>query len=93
MSSTKVKTSYSVQGNYASTETKTLYCEHNHSSDYVKFYDEDGDVVGMCFYEWENGNDLWDAMNRLWYPYIGEWGKSELKDGVSFYLKEPWLIK
>lgn len=41
----------------------------------------------MCFGEWETGNDLWDAMNKLWFPYKGEWGRSELKDGVEFYQK------
>jgi hypothetical protein len=90
MSHTKVKTTYSVEGAYASTETKTLYCHHNHSSDYATFYDEDGSTTIMCFGEWETGNDLWDAMNRLWFPYKGEWGRSELKDGVEHYVKAPW---
>ena len=44
-------------------------------------------VETLCFGEWETGNDLWDAMNRLWFPYKGDWGCSELKDGVEFYQK------
>lgn len=89
MNHTRVKTTYSVEGEYASTETKTLYCHHNHSSDYTTFYDDENetDTTIMCFGEWETGNDLWDAMNRLWFPYKGEWGGSELKDGVEFYEK------
>lgn len=90
MSRTKVKTTYSIQGSYGSTEIKNLYCEHNHSSDYVKFYNEDGSVVEMCFNEWETGDDLWDAMNRLWHPFKGDWSRSELIDKVEFYIKEPW---
>ena len=90
MSCTKVKTTYSVEGAYASTEKRTLYCVHNHSNDYTTFYDEDGKVTQMCFGEWETGNDLWDAMERLWYPYKGEWGTSDLKDGVEFYYKAPF---
>ena len=85
MSHTRVKTTYNVQGNYGSTETKTLYCHHNHSSDYVVFYDEDGSITQMCFNEWETNNNLWDAMNRLWYPFKDKWGTSELKDGVKYY--------
>ena len=89
MSHTRVKTTYSVEGIYASTETKTLYCHHNHSSDYTTFFDDENetDTTIMCFGEWETGNDLWDAMNRLWFPYKGDWGCSELKDGVEFYQK------
>ncbi len=88
MSHTRVKTTYSVEGVYASTETKTLYCHHNRSSDYTTFFDDENetDTTIMCFGEWETGNDLWDAMNRLWFPYKGEWG-GELKDGVEYYNK------
>jgi hypothetical protein len=92
MSHTRVKTSYGVQGAYASTEAVNLYCHHNHSSDFVTFYWEDGEVVNMVFQEWESGNDLWDAINRLWFPFKGEWGK-ELKEGVEYYGKAPWETK
>ena len=91
MSHTRVKTTYSVQGIYASTETKTLYCHHNHSSDYTVFYDEDGSVTQMSFGEWEKGNNLWDAMERLWFPFKDKW-YGELKDGVEYYYKAPWEV-
>jgi len=98
MSKTCVKTKYNVQG--ANGKTKTLYCKHNHSSDYVTFYDQDGvpfynedcDTQIMCFHDWETGNDLWNAMNRLWFPYKDEWGISDLKDGVELYNKAPWEV-
>jgi len=89
MSSTKVKTTYNVQGSYGSTETRILYCHHHNSTDNVIFYDENGDIAIMFFNEWITGNDLWDAMNRLWYPYKGKWGQSELKDNVEYYIEEP----
>jgi hypothetical protein len=83
MSHTRVKTTYSVQGAYASTETEVLYCHHNHSCDTVVFYDKDGDIQTMFFNDWETGNDLWDAMNRLWFPFKDKWG-GDLKDGVEY---------
>tara|TARA_R110000787_G_C13390778_1_gene442632 strand:+ start:755 stop:1036 length:282 start_codon:yes stop_codon:yes gene_type:complete len=92
MSHTRVKTTYGVEGAYASTEVVSLYCHHNHSSDFVTFYWENGEVVNMVFQEWESGNDLWDAMNRLWFPFKGEWGK-ELKDGVEYYGNAPWEVE
>lgn len=46
----------------------------------------------MVFQEWSNGNDLRDAMNRLWSPYKDKWGE-ELKDGVEYYGVAPWEDK
>lgn len=90
MSHTRVKTTYSQEGPFASTDTSTLYCDHNHSTDRVTFYDEDGSITTMQFDEWESGNDLWDAVLRLMMPYNGEWGK-ELKDGIEYhYGNWPW---
>lgn len=89
MSKTKVKTTYSVQGSFASTEIRVLYCEHNHSTDYTTFYNEDGSIVQMCFDEWKTGDDLWDAMLRLDSPFKDKWG-DELKDRVEYYFKDPW---
>jgi hypothetical protein len=86
---TKVKTTYSIEGAFGSTETRTLYCHHVGSSDSVKFIDEEGCFKQMYFCEWESGNDLWDAMQRLYFPFKGEWG-GELKDGVEYYSKGPW---
>lgn len=84
MSHTRVKTTYKAEGTYGSTETETLYCHHNHSNDMTIFYDKRGDVQSMCFDEVVSGDDLWDAMERLWDPFKEEWGK-ELKDGVEHY--------
>lgn len=86
MSHTKVKTTYDIEGPYGSTEKRTLYCHHNHSCDTIVFYDEDGSVTSMAFGEWSQDNDLWDAMNRLWFPFKDEWN-GELKDGVEYYTK------
>lgn len=88
MSHTRVKTTYGAEGPYGSTETLELYCHHNHSSDYVTFYDYSGDIQSMCFGEWETGNDLWDAMERLWFPFKNKWN-GELKDGVEYYNELP----
>jgi len=89
MSHTRVKTTYSVEGAYGSTETEELYCDHNHSCDCITFYDKKGNVQSMVFCSWVSGNNLWDAMQRLWFPFKGEWGK-ELNDGVEYYFKGPW---
>ena len=88
MSKLRVKTTYKVEGPYASTDIETLYCFHNMSCDCVTFYDSMGRVESMAFCEWD-GDDLWDAMNRLWSPYKDEWG-GELIDGVEYYHGEPW---
>ena len=92
MSHTRVKTTSSEEGAYGSTITKTLYCHHNHSCDYVTYYNEDGSIASMCFGEWDEGNDLWDAMQRLWFPFKDEWG-GELKGGVEYYNIPPWDSK
>ena len=92
MSHTRVKTTYSVQGAYASTETVELYCHINHSCDFTTFYYVDGGIALMFFEEWESGNDLWDAMERLMYPFKDEWG-GELKDKVEYYYVAPWETK
>lgn len=92
MGHTRVKTTYSVQGVFASTEVVELYCHHNHSSDFTTFYWDDGTAVNMVFQSWESGNDLWDAMNRLWFPFKEKWG-GELKDNVELYGIPPWEDK
>jgi len=86
MSHLRVKTTYAVMGNYGSTNYEELFCHHNLTADIVSFYNKDGTTVDMVFSEWEIGNDLWDAMQRLYYPYKEEWG-GILKDKVSFYKK------
>ncbi len=89
MSHLRVKTSYKQEGIYGSTEVKFLYCDHNNTCNCVTFYDEDGHIPSMSFCEWVPGNDLWDAMNRLWYPFKDDWF-GDLKDGVEYYYKGPW---
>jgi len=89
MSHTRVKTTYSVQGAHASTEALDLYCHHNHSSDCVTFYHKDGKVPVMVFEEWVFGDDLWEAMERLIYPFEEGWG-GELRDKVEYYYVAPW---
>lgn len=90
MSHTKVKTTYAIQGNYGSTEIVNLYCHHNHSNDTTTFYNEDGSITNMLFNKWETDNDLWDAMNRLWFPFKEKWN-GELKNKVEYYNQVPWL--
>lgn len=92
MSHTRVKTTYSVQGAYGSTDTEELYCDHNHSCDCVTFKDKDGDVVSMAFCDWQSGDDLWDAMQRLRFPFKDKW-HGELKDKVEYYGLGPWEVK
>lgn len=89
MSHTRVKTIYEVQGYYNSTEIVELYCHHNHSSDITTFYWKDGEVVNMVFQEWSRDNDLWDAMNRLMFPFKDKFN-GELKDNVEYYSIAPW---
>ena len=93
MSHLRVKTTYEVEGAYGSTETRELYCHHNHSCDCVTFHGKNGEVESMAFCDWStNNNDLWDAMNRLWLPFKKDWG-GELKEGVEYYYKEPWKVE
>lgn len=89
MSHMKVKTTYSVEAAYGATKTESLYCHHILSSDSVIFYNEDGSVTQMCFDQWVSGDNLWDAMKRLWFPFKEEWG-GELVDGVEIYYEDPW---
>lgn len=91
MSHTRVKTTYSVQGAYGSTDTEELYCDHNHSCDCVTFKDKDGDVVSMAFaignQEMTYGmlcNDCGFHL-KIWH--------GELKDKVEYYGLGPWEVK
>ena len=86
MSHIRVKTTYSVQGNYGDTEIEELYCHHNLSSDTVTFYNKNGKIAEMCFESWQQGNDLWDAMNRLYYPFKTDELQPSLVEGVEYYI-------
>jgi len=89
MSHTRVKTTYSLPGAFGSTDKVELYCDHNHSCDITTFYNSDGTLAQMSFAEWVSGDDLWDAMNRLMFPFQDKWG-GQLKEGVEYYSIEPW---
>ena len=89
MGKLRVKTDYEVEGPYGSTDIETLYCFHNQSCDCVTFYDSKGRVESMAFCEWSSGNDLWDAMNRLMWPFKNDWF-GELNNHVEYYHGEPW---
>ena len=43
----------------------------------------------MVFEEWVFGDDLWEAMERLIYPFEEGWG-GELRDKVEYYYVAPW---
>lgn len=86
MSHTRVKTTYEQTGAYGALEIKTLYCHHNHSSDFTTFYDEDGDVAELATFS--SDDTKWEAMQDLWYPFKNEWN-TELKDGVEYYTYLP----
>lgn len=87
MSHTRVKTTYIEEAGFGNTDTKTLYCDHNHGTNTVMFYDKHGRIMEMIFWELQPGKDLWDAMQRLWKPYVSGWG-GELVPGVEYYNEE-----
>lgn len=70
MSHDRLKTTYKTQGAYGSTETHTLYAKHNHCSDLVSFYYEDGELIFTV--EDTMQNNLFDAIERLYMPFRGE---------------------
>ena len=67
MSHYRLKTTYQTQGCYGSTETHTLYANHNECADLVTFYDEDGEI--MFTVEDTINNNLFDAIKRLFIPF------------------------
>lgn len=78
MSGFVVKTTYKTEGAYGSTEDNILYAKHNNSSDYVTFYDEDGDY--MFTVPDTIDNNLFDAIKRLYSPI----SKNELIENVEY---------
>lgn len=89
MSHLKVKTTYSTVGAYGAVKVKELFCHHNLSLDTIIFYDINGNPVLMIFEDFTDGDNLWDAMNRLWFPFEDKWG-GKLKDKVEYYYTNPW---
>lgn len=64
MSHSKIKTTYCSEGAYGVTETNTLYCDHNNTSDFVTFYDESGyRLFTVCD---TIDNNLMEAIIRLY---------------------------
>ncbi len=70
MSHDRIKTTYQTQGAYGITKTHTLYARHNHCSDLVSFFYEDGELILTV--EDTMQNNLFDAIERLYMPYVGE---------------------
>lgn len=89
MSHTLVKTTYKEEAEFGNTATRTLYCDHNHGTDSVIFYDEHGHVMEMVFCSLRSGNDLWDAVQRLWQPHVEFWA-GELREGVEYYNEDEF---
>jgi len=76
---TKYKT-YAYHGAGCYEEEHTLYVHHNESCDLVLFYDEKGECI--LAFEDTLKNNIFDAMNRLNFPYKEEWF-GELLDDVE----------
>ena len=51
MSHTYKKIKYETMGAYASTEERYLYIDYDATSDYVRVFDDTGDLI-LCFDEW-----------------------------------------
>lgn len=82
MSSIRVKTKYYTEGVYGSTEEKTLYCVHNNTSDYVTYYDEDGEIILVV--PDTIAYNILDAINKLYVPKQG----NKLKFDVEYMNKD-----
>jgi len=70
-------------------EEHTIYVHHNESCDIVSFLDENGDYI--LSYQDTVHNNIFDAMNRLSFPYQKEWF-GELLDGVEYLTEEDRKI-
>ena len=86
MSHLRLKTEYSVEGPYGSTEKRTLYAWLNNSCDVTSFYNERGEFL-FATQEWDSGNDLLDAINRLAYPSERN---GDLQKGVEHVKPDEW---
>lgn len=80
MSSVRRKVKYYTQGNYGSTEERWLYSVHNNSSDFVTFYDHNGEYL-FCFDEW-SPKDMGQAIIES----LTEWNDEK----VIHMDKEDW---
>jgi len=85
MSHTKVKVNYEEEGPYGSTTEETLYCHHNHTADYVVFYNSKGEHI-LTINEFAS-NNLWDAMEKLMYYHRHqENGEFTEESGIETYI-------
>jgi hypothetical protein len=64
MSHIRLKTKYTTEGPWGTTEEHTVYAHHNLSCDYVTFFDEKGEYI-LCVPDTID-NNLLDAINRLY---------------------------
>ena len=86
MSHERIKTTYNTEGAYGSTEKHTLFVHHNHCSDYVTFYDEQGDVILVIPDTIEN--NLFDAIQRLMYQKLSHDDNNNLINGCERMTEE-----
>ena len=89
MSHLRVKTEYSLEGSYGSTEKTTLYAWHNNSCDVTSFYDSGGEFL-FATHLWDFGNDLMDAILRLNSP---QERNGDLADKVEYVDYDEWKEK
>lgn len=85
MSHVNIKTTYNIEGDYGTTETKTLFCDHNNCADYVTFYDDKGDW--LLTVPDTIDNNLLDAINRL-YAYYDKNASNNLKENIEYMTNE-----
>jgi len=81
MSHLYLKSKYSTEGSYGSTEEKVIYCHHNNNSDYVIFYDEDGEILLIVCDTIKN--NILDVINKLYSPIDDSGDKQALKEGIE----------
>jgi len=81
MSKDRLKTTYKTEGPYGTEEEHTLFVTHNYSTDYVTFYDSNGEWL-LAVPDTIDNNVL-DAINKL-YNHNG----IDLAEGVEQMTKE-----
>jgi hypothetical protein len=92
MTHTRVKVQYETQGPYGSTEMEWLYCHHNHTCDFVTFYNDDGSYADMIFGEWGE-IDKWRATELLMYYHRHHkdgktYGEFTKESGIEWWTPE-----
>jgi len=90
MSSVRVKTTYNTEGPHGTTEEHSIYANHNNSSDYVTYYDENGDIILVVPDTIDN--NILDAIMKLYVPQTYKDNQVRLKDGIEHMTKEDRKI-